>query len=157
MSRDVSAVDEQTPGAVDEYDSLLYLRMSRLWGKVYVQGGTVGVASYHFFGTRSYISYSNMNWRDDNSVTFPLVKTFEGIKFDPDQRIFEAVINWTPVTVNNGVYKWIYKMIFSEDYSKIIDGTCISVNRSGVNETMKFGTPSPSFRGLSYTETVGRY
>jgi len=155
----MSNVSAVTAVAV-EYDSILHERMARLWKKVYVQDGGIGFASYHFFGIRSYISYTNMRWKDDNGNPVPFVRIFEDIKFDPEQRIFEAVINWTPVTVNNGDYKWIYKMIFSEDYSIIIDGTCIVMNRSGTSETIQFVLPSPStthFRGLSYTEIISGY
>ena len=117
--------------------------LEKIWGKIYVQGGTEGLASYHFGRCENYISYSNALcscWRDDAGNKFPLTKPFEQIKVDSVKRIFEAVVSWTPTSVSGGTAQWKYKMKFNTDYKEIIDGTCSSVDAHEVTtQEVKFG------------------
>ena len=114
--------------------------LQMLWGKVYVQAGTEGLASYHFSRLENYISYSNApsSWKDDAGNKFPLKKAFEQIKVDPVKRIFEAVVFWTP-SVNGGDVEWRYRMKFSADFLEIVDGTCSMVDAHGTITEITFG------------------
>ena len=99
-----------------------------LFGKVYVQGGSVGVASYHFDGPGDiYINYSAApyGWYMDNYEPFPDEKPFTEISFDIPQRTFFGTIDWsTPEnTTVGGAEYWEYEMIFSADYGEISGGS----------------------------------
>ena len=99
-----------------------------LFGKVYVQNGTVGLASYHFDGPGDvYINYTAApyNWYMDNYEPFPDEKPFAEMAFDIPARTFWGTIDWsTPEdTTVNGAEYWEYEMIFSADFGTISGGS----------------------------------
>lgn len=97
-----------------------------IFGKVYVQQGTVGFASYHFDNDEGpYVSYDSDMCKifpslDDGSRP-PLKKPFKDPKYNPATRTFHATVEWTPATWA-GADKWEYTMVFSEDLSTIVSG-----------------------------------
>jgi hypothetical protein len=71
-----------------------------LWGNVFCQAGTVGLASYHFNedGT-AYICYeheqTSTSWGNlDDGQPIPPRINFTDTQFDPDRRIFRGTIDW---------------------------------------------------------------
>lgn len=97
-------------------------RPHMIFGGVYVQCNTVGLASYHFDEVESYISYSSAppQWRLDDGTPPPERKPFENSSYDPESRTFRGVINW-PITFGEDS-KWVYRIVFSEDYMQIDGG-----------------------------------
>lgn len=94
-----------------------------IYDGVYVQGQTVGLASYHFSEEESYISYESapLIWRLDDGTPPPEKKPFENASFNLETRTFTGDINWTPVSFN-GDAKWVYRIVFSEDFMEIESG-----------------------------------
>ena len=97
---------------------VLMERPTTIFGAVYIQGGQEGVASYHLNEDESYISL------DDNSAP-PLKKPFLSQTYDPAIRTFRAIVDWTSVNFH-GDAKWIYRMVFSEDFTRIESGEVIA-------------------------------
>jgi hypothetical protein len=104
-------------------------RMSTgLPGCVFIQGGLIGLASYHFpsdAGIESaYISYeaAPSSWLLDNGNPPPLRKAFTRPCFDSETRTFRATIDWSESSFGGSV-KWEYTMVFASDYSHIIGGS----------------------------------
>ena len=66
----------------------LWERPHTIFGGIYVQGNTEGLASYHFEEAESYISYSAAPpiWRLDDGTPPPERKPFESSSYDPDTR-----------------------------------------------------------------------
>ena len=106
--------------------------LSTIFDSIYVQGGTKGVASYHFSEEESYISYSAAPpiWQLDDGSSPPEKKPFEDISYDPLTRMFKGVVNWTPVSFH-GDSKWVYRIIFSEDFLEIEGGEVTAYNTEG--------------------------
>ena len=105
--------------------------MSGLHGAVYVQGGTRGLASYHFErveadgAVAAYISYESPAcdvWPalEDGSRPPPRV-AFRGGRFDAAARVFTGSVEWYP-TRWRGDAVWHYTMVFSADYRTIEAG-----------------------------------
>lgn len=107
-------------------------RPTTIAGGVYVQGGTEGLASYHFSEAENYISYSAAppNWLLDDNSPPPVKKPFLNAHYDPSARMFTAVVDWTDVNFH-GDAKWFYRMIFSEDFSRIEGGEVLSYGSAG--------------------------
>ena len=108
-----------------------------LIGMVFVQSGTVGLASYHFDALDDiYINYSAApyNWYMDNYEPFPDKKPFTETDFDIPARTFWGTIDWsTPeATTVNGADRWEYEMIFSADYGTISGGSVAMYSPSDV-------------------------
>ena len=103
-----------------------------LFGGIYVQGGTEGLASYHFAEQESYISYSAAPffWRLDDGSPPPVRKPFLNTSYDMETRTFRGIINWSPVNWN-GNSKWIYRIVFSEDFMTIESGEVITYDAQG--------------------------
>lgn len=103
-----------------------------IYGSVYVQCDTEGLASYHFTEYDSYISYSSapFYWRLEDGTLPPAKKPFTNPTFDPSNRTFRAVVHWSPVSFA-GDAKWVYTMVFSEDYMRIESGEVICFNAQG--------------------------
>ena len=122
---------------------LVYVRLqqasssSPIFGHVYVQGGKVGYASYHFDEAESYISYSapSPSWRLDNGCALPVKKPFQDVSFDESTRTFRAVVEWCPIALAGDV-KWVYRIVFSADYTRIEKGEVISYGASGETRKM---------------------
>lgn len=121
---------------------LFYVRLrqkspcSPIFGRVYVQG-KVGYASYHFNETESYISYSapHPSWRLDNGCAPPVKKQFQDASFEASTRTFKAVVEWCPIAFSGDV-KWMYRMVFSADYTSIESGEVISIGKAGESRNM---------------------
>ena len=67
------------------------------FGCVYVQGMSVGVASYHFDSPGNiYISYEHAppQWRLDNGDSPPMRKPFLEPAYNTDTRTFTGIIDW---------------------------------------------------------------
>lgn len=117
-----------------------------LKGKVYVQKFGLGFASYHFDTEENvYISYSAFpsNIVLDNNKAFPRTKNFINIEFDYDNRIFIGTIDWSSPegTTVNGAERWVYRMVFNNQYTKIESGTSESYDaNSNLMATYIFGT-----------------
>ena len=103
--------------------STLCERLNTIFGGVYVQGNTVGLASYHFEEAGSYICYSSAPpfWRLDDGTPPPERKPFENSSYDPETRTFRGVVNWSPVAFH-GDSRWVYRIVFSEDFMAIEGG-----------------------------------
>lgn len=108
-------------------------RPTTVFGGVYVQSNTVGLASYHFSEEESYISYSTAppSWRLDNGTPPPIKKPFLNSFYDGSSRTFRAVVDWSDVNFH-GDAEWIYRMVFSEDFTCIERGEVISYDARGV-------------------------
>ena len=100
------------------------------FGSIYVQGGTIGLASYHFDEdlTQCYISYvrAHNSWRLMDNSRPPNKKFFEGATYNDETRTFYGIINWgnNPFRTQENITRWEYNFTFSEDFSHIISGTC---------------------------------
>jgi len=107
-------------------------RPTTIFGGVYIQDGTEGLASYHFSEAESYISYSAAppSWLLDDGSPPPLKKPFLNVHYDTIARTFTAVVDWTDVNFD-GDAKWFYRMIFSEDLSQIEGGEVLSYDADG--------------------------
>ena len=108
-------------------------RLTTIIGGVYVQSDTVGLASYHFSEDESYISYSAAppSWCLDNGSPPPIKKLFLNAFYDGSSRTFRAVVDRSDVNFN-GDAEWIYRMVFSEDFTCIERGEVISYDARGV-------------------------
>ena len=105
---------------------LIERQAKTIFGSVYVQSFTLGLASYHFDSEGDcYISYSSPKcsiWPtlDDGSRP-PVKKPFENMNFDLESRTFKADIIWAPNSWQ-GEKKWKYQMEFSENFDTICGG-----------------------------------
>ena len=102
-------------------------RPTTIFGGVYIQGGTLGLASYHFSEQESYISYSAAPriWRLDDGSPPPAKKPFLHATYDASCRTFRAVVDWSDNNCHGNV-EWIYRMVFSEDFRTIEKGEVIA-------------------------------
>ena len=107
-------------------------RPTTITGAVYVQCNTVGLASYHFSEEESYISYSAAppNWLLDDGSPPPVKKPFLQTNYDPTSRTFRAVVDWSDINFA-GDAEWIYRMVFSEDFTMIERGEVLSYDADG--------------------------
>ena len=107
-------------------------RPTTIFGGVYVQGGTEGLASYHFNEVESYISYSSAppSWLLDDGSPPPVKKLFLNASYNASTRTFSAVVDWSHVNFD-GDAKWIYRMVFSEDFTSIEGGEVLSYGAEG--------------------------
>ena len=110
---------------------------THLLGCAFMQGGCLGLASYHFpvdAGIEgAYISYeaAPASWLLDNGQPPPRRKAFVNATFDEDSRTFRGSIDWSESTFGGDV-RWEYTMIFGDDYSHIVGG---SVERYSNDDT----------------------
>jgi len=120
-------------------------------GQVYVQGGTVGLASYHFESLEDcYISYENApdSWKLADGSSPPARKLFLSPAFDAETRTFTGTIEWGANTFG-GHARWEYTMVFSETFDMIVSGAVRCFDPVG-NEGRGtgFAPPSTSLRSL---------
>ena len=115
-------INNEKPGKSIINYKLKY-QMEDLENKVFIQGNTVGLASYHFYEFNPHISYSNIpgNWKLDNGEMPPHEKPFQNYQYDSDTRTFTGDILWEDATFK-GDAKWKYTMIFDEDFTTIPGG-----------------------------------
>ena len=93
-------------------ESLEALPVTSIWGQVYLQDGSIGIASYHFDSpTECYISYANApsDWKLDDGSSPPKKKYFENASYDEKTKVFRGVIIWKPAKFN-GEETWTYEM-----------------------------------------------
>ena len=132
-------------------DDLLYWRapspVTGILGSVYMQGGRVGTASYHFESAdECYISYAQAPdvWLLDNGSPPPSRKPFLSPSYDEATRTFTGVIDWTPTSFG-GEARWEYTMVFSEDLKVIAGGQVRMFKADGREGTVvKFARPQAS-------------
>ncbi|KAG7342110.1 hypothetical protein IV203_007202 [Nitzschia inconspicua] len=120
----------------------------KLWGNVFCQALTVGLASYHFNedGT-AYISYDHERtsvWPNlDNGEPIPPTISFLNTCFDEESRTFRGTIDWegTHGSTWTSSRRWRYEIIFAKDYSMIIGGDVRVVRRGEDSERImsRFG------------------
>lgn len=107
-----------------------------IWGTQFIQGGTPGLASYHFAadGSKAWISYDpNLTfsvWRLDNGSPPPEMKEFQDPTYDHVSRTFTGTISWTPTSFQ-GHSKWEYRMEFDEGFTRIQAGSVKSFMPNG--------------------------
>ena len=121
-----------------------------IFGGVYIQGNTEGLASYHFSEEESYISYSAAPsaWRLDDGSAPPLKKPFLNSTYDPTIRTFRAIVDWSSVNFG-GDAKWIYRMVFSEDFATIESGEVLGYGPAGEKRRW-----TVYMQGLFYTRQI---
>jgi len=122
----------------------LVIELSTIVNGVYVQGETVGLASYHFPSIEnSYISYESpecLIWPplEDGSRPPPR-KYFINPSYNEETKTFKGDIDWSP-TKWQGETLWRYIMVFSENLMKIDTGTVEHKNENGaITHITKFG------------------
>ena len=111
---------------------------SSIVGCTFVQGGRLGLASYHFESLDAdavggcYISYAAApdSWNLGDGTRPPTRKPFENASYDEAARTFRGSIDWSPTTFG-GDQRWEYEMVFSEDFAAITGGTVTSYDPSG--------------------------
>lgn len=104
-----------------------------LYGCVFVQAGSLGVASYHFEAPDvCYISYSNApaSWRLDDGNRPPEKKHWVDHSYDEAAFTFRGTVEWSPAFA--GMVRWEYEIVFAEDFAGVVGG--------GVNMRFKDGT-----------------
>lgn len=105
-----------------------------LWGNVFVQGMTVGYASYHFVSPDgegeygAYISYEHFKcsyWPPlDDGSPVPSRVPFVNISYDSSTRTFRGHIPWYDRygTSWQGCTSWEYEMTFDSEFLCIVSG-----------------------------------
>eukprot|EP00304_Pavlova_gyrans_P007097 CAMPEP_0206057164 /NCGR_PEP_ID=MMETSP1466-20131121/43796_1 /ASSEMBLY_ACC=CAM_ASM_001126 /TAXON_ID=44452 /ORGANISM="Pavlova gyrans, Strain CCMP608" /LENGTH=316 /DNA_ID=CAMNT_0053432431 /DNA_START=119 /DNA_END=1069 /DNA_ORIENTATION=+ len=132
-------------------DDLVYWREpsanSSLAGSIYIQGGQLGVASYHFESeTEAHISYLRAppEWTLDNGERPPAQKPFLSPAYDVATRTFTGTIDWSPTSFA-GDARWVYRMVFSEDMCRITGGSVASFRADGSRgRDLHFDSRQPS-------------
>mmetsp|Transcript_105935 Transcript_105935/g.192743 ORF Transcript_105935/g.192743 Transcript_105935/m.192743 type:complete len:425 (-) Transcript_105935:58-1332(-) len=141
------------PPWMDPLSGLNYLRWTpppcTIFGSVYVQGpfyhhSLEGIASYHFDAEDTcYISYENApaHWCLDDGTAPPRCKPFTNCTYDAETRVFRAVVEWEPTFQRSA--RWVYELVFAEDFSCISAGTFQPFDASGrAMPEMHFEDPS---------------
>ena len=117
---------------------------SPIWGAAYMQGGLLGLASYHFRGPDDcYISYEAAppDWLLDDGTRPPAVKRFESPSWDADTRTFVGAIDWSAAPFG-GDARWEYTIVFSEDFATVAGGEVRAFDAAGArrrHRTRRFG------------------
>ena len=113
-----------------------------LWGAAYMQGGELGVASYHFDGPDDcYISYEAAppGWLLDDGSRPPAAKRFASPSWDAATRTFVGAIDWSEAPFG-GDARWEYTIVFSEDFGTVTGGEVRAFDAAGgATDTHKFG------------------
>jgi len=118
-------------------DSPTALIPDTIWGNAFLQGGHLGLASYHFVNEQgegfggAYISYESPQcsmWSPlDNGNPVPSRMAFKHFSWDADTLTFRGTIDWFGVhgTTWNGASKWVYRMVFDKNLITIKDGETV--------------------------------
>ena len=139
--RQECTIFEISDGTNGEY---IFPKPNTIAGGTYVQGSTVGLASYHFESiVSSYISYESPScqfWPDLDDGSRPdKKKYFINPNYDASSRIFTGNIDWSPTSWNNNKL-WKYRMMFSDDFLTIESGHVECFAKNGEHtETQFFG------------------
>lgn len=94
-----------------------------LYGSIFIQGGMLGLASYHFDAPDDcYISYENAppSWTLADGSPAPAKKSWTECSYDPESYTFRGVITWDPAF--GGMNRWDYEIVFSEDLAGVVGG-----------------------------------
>ena len=97
-------------------------------GCVFMQGGLLGLASYHFPSISgiegAYISYEAAppSWLLDNGQPPPPQKAFLNPTFDEESRTFRGTIEWSESAFGGDV-RWEYTIVFADSFSHIASGS----------------------------------
>jgi hypothetical protein len=105
-----------------------------LVGLVFVQGGEVGLASYHFDSEDdTYINYASFDIEMDDGQRVPEKKSFVDTDFALDNRTFRGIIDWTEPegTTVSGAERWVYEMVFDDGYTVIDGGSVVAYDSRG--------------------------
>ena len=118
--------------------------VSSIWGSIFVQGGRIGLASYHFAEDRSkaWIAYDEnvipSSWVLDNGTRPPAKKEFLCPQFNAETLTFTGTIDWSPTAFDSDV-KWVYTMHFDESFDFICGGKVSAYGEDDTpREEMKF-------------------
>ena len=107
-------------------------------GRAYMQGGQLGLASYHFSDSleQAYISYEAApeTWRLDDGNPPPARKKFINVRYDSETRTFSGTICWGDTTFGGGA-RWEYEMTFAENFTIITAGQVRIFDTSGEETT----------------------
>jgi hypothetical protein len=119
-------------------------------GASFIQGGQLGLASYHFPEVSvagAYISYEHAppEWRLDDGSHPPAKKLFLSPYFDATTRTFTGCIDWSEQGGFGGDARWEYEMVFSKEYDSIVGGCVRNFKPDGTEgRPHKFGRRSNS-------------
>ena len=117
-------------------------RLTAPLNQLYVQNGEIGLASYWFDSNlkKSYILYDPnvCPWFLDDGSQPPARKFFEDPSYDPASRTFTATVTWSPVTFRSDC-RWMYQVVFSEDFVRIVGGEIRAINQLGGEEFHRYG------------------
>ena len=128
-------------------------------GTVFIQGGRLGLASYHFEPDgAAYISYAHAptEWLLDDGSHPPAKKPFLSPSYDHETRTFTGVIDWRPAAFG-GDARWEYEMRFGAELDGITGGECRAFKPDGSpSRRMTFAGPNQSLvaRLLSHPSLV---
>jgi len=138
----------------DETGSFLAQPDTRsLYGCVFVQSGTLGVASYHFDAPDNcYISYASApaSWTLSDGSRPPQKKHWVDHSYDETTLTFRGIIEWSPTF--SGMDRWEYEIGFAEDFACVVGGQVEMRYSSGTIRKTSFDAPwKTSFnRALAY-------
>lgn len=126
---------------------------TNLYGCVFVQGGGLGVASYHFDAPDNcYISYASApaSWKLDDGSRPAEKKHWVDHSYDEATRTFRGIIEWSPAF--SGMDRWEYEIVFAEDFAGVVGGQVEMRYSSGNVQRTSFQAPwEASFnRALAY-------
>lgn len=114
----------------------LTVKLTDIWGEVFIQKEGLGYASYHFErGGEAYISYAKTKpgWVHDDGSKYPKKKYFTETSYDVQSQTFKGIIDWSPKSVK-GAERWVYNMIFDDGLKRISGGT-IRFSAPGASES----------------------
>ena len=80
----------------------------------------------------SYVSYEKSHhiWRLDDGSNTPDIKHFKNPHWDEDTRTFTAIQDWAPQSFYGATVRE-YKLVFNEDFTKIVGGEIQGKNEQG--------------------------
>lgn len=121
-------------------------------GNVFIQGYSVGYASYHFapleegVSPKAYISYESQKcslWPPlDDGSPIPSQVNFIETSFDESSRTFRGTIPWLSIynTSWNGAEAWKYEMVFDSEFTCILSGAVTAIHNGESERIMsQFG------------------
>lgn len=128
--------------------------ITSLYGGVFVQMGTLGLASYHFESEDNcYISYASAppNWKLEDGTPVPEKKLWVDTSFDLATFTFRGRIDWDPAF--GGSSRWDYTIVFAENFSGVIGGRVATTELDGSQSNIEFANPWDNverYRSLAY-------
>jgi hypothetical protein len=107
-----------------------------------VQGGTLGLASYHFDTPEDcYISYRSApeSWSLDDGNMPPEKKLWVDHSYDQATFTFRGIIEWSPAF--KGSDRWEYEIVFAEDFAGVVGGHVDMRFLNGTTQKTPFSAP----------------